>query len=363
MKTIAPLLAALLMAVQTAAAAPATRPQTGHFQITFTDRSPESAPERLARRAGWSLARLKKEGAQIEYDLPAESFEAYVPDPYDGSTPYGLLIWISPSPSAKPMGQYLELLDKHRLIYVGANKSGNDRLVLNRLGLAIDAASNMQARYAIDPDRVYVTGVSGGGRCASILGVIAPDIFRGGMYMIGSDFYRQLPADEPNQFYPLTYTPPAPKLLNLAKHRSRHVLLTGDNDGNRGQTRANYDLGFLKDGFEYVTYFQVPRMGHQPPPADWFEKGLEYLDQRPTEKSEKIILGPVTQPATVARAAPQDAPSDAPSDRLLRVAKLYLSNHRPEDARAKLSQIIKDYPQTPAAAEAGKLLRETQPGS
>src|SRR5947209_3298871 len=195
MNAFAPLLALLTLGAIGAPAAPTTRPQTGQFQISFTDRSPDSAPERLARRAGWSLAKLKKEGAEIEYDLPKESFEIYIPDSYDGSMPYGLLVWISPSPSGKPMGQYREVLNRHRLIYIGANNSGNQRLVLARLGLAIDAAFNVTRRYAIDPDRVYVTGVSGGGRCASILGVIAPDIFRGGMYMIGSDFYRPLPGD------------------------------------------------------------------------------------------------------------------------------------------------------------------------
>ena len=83
---------------------------------------PRKSPDKLARRAGWSLARLKKEGTETDYNLAAESFEVHVPQGYDGVKPYGLLVWISPSPSAKPMQQYLELLDKHHLIYIGANK-------------------------------------------------------------------------------------------------------------------------------------------------------------------------------------------------------------------------------------------------
>lgn len=357
MWTIHPFLALLLLAVTVSHAAPTTRPQTGDFQIRFTERSPDSSPDKLARRAGWSLARLKKEGTDTNYDLPTESFEVHVPEDYDSAKSCGLLVWISPSPSGKPMQQYLELFDKHRLIYVGANNAGNQRLVLARLGLALDAAYNMPRQYAIDPDRIYVAGVSGGGRCSSMLGVIAPDIFRGGMYMIGSDFYRPLPAEEQNQFYPQTYMPPAPKVLNLAKHRSRHVLLTGDTDGNRHQTRANYDLGFVNDGFDFVTYLQVPKMGHQPPPPEWFEKGLAFLDERPVEKVEKVILGPVTEPAP--RAAAQAPDKDSAPDKLLRLAKLYLSNHRPDDARRKLQQIISDYPTTPAAAEATQLLAQT----
>ena len=252
------------------------------------------------------------------------------------------------------MRQYIDLFDKHRLIYIGANNAGNQRLVLARLGLAIDAAWNMPKRYSIDPDRVYIAGVSGGGRCSSMLGVITPDIFRGGMYIIGSDFYRPLPAEEQNQFYPQTYMPPAARLLNLAKHHSRHVLLTADADGNRHQTKTNYDLGFVHDGFDYVTYLQVPKMGHQPPPPEWFEKGLEFLDERPVETVQKVILGPATQPAPSASAKAPD--KDTPADKLLRLAKLYLSNHRPDDARKKLRQIISDYPATPAAAEARTLL-------
>jgi TolA-binding protein len=74
-----------------------------------------------------------------------------------------------------------------------------------------------------------------------------------------------------------------------------------------------------------------------------------------------VILGPATQPA-VPRKSTTTAP-DGPADRLLRLAKLYLSNHRPEDARGKLKQILRDYPGTPAAGEAGRLLGELDRGS
>ncbi|MDB5356477.1 MAG: hypothetical protein JWN24_2930 [Phycisphaerales bacterium] len=328
-------------------------PQTGQFQVKFTERSPSSALDKLAHRLGWTLDTLKKEGVELEYDLAKESFEVYIPADYDGSKKYGLFVWVSASPSGVVHQQWLEQLDKRHLIWVGANNAGNPRAVTARLGLAIDAVHNMKAKYAIDDDRIYVSGGSGGGRCSSILGVSHPDIFRGGFYMIGCDYFRIIPTGEPSKFWQRSYGPPEPKMMALAAHHSRHVLLTGENDMNRAQTKGNYERGFLKDGFEHVLYLEVPGMGHQPPPADWFEKGLAFLDERPAA----VAASQPAERAIPVAGAPNDPNADA-ADKLLRMAKLYARNNRADQARVQLQKLIDAYPNSPASAEAKKLLAE-----
>jgi Esterase PHB depolymerase len=183
------------------------------------------------------------------------------------------------------------VLDSHKLIWIGANHSGNDRALWCRAGLAIDAAYNVQQQYKIDPARVYVAGMSGGSKIASLVGVAYSDVFAGGIYCCGTSFYRDIEAPSPagerladnqRRVYPRAFYPPPLKLLTMAKQISRHVLLTGEHDMNRDSTQAIYEKGFKLDGFKYVTYLEVPAMGHQLPPAEWFQKAVEAVDQRAT---------------------------------------------------------------------------------
>jgi hypothetical protein len=52
------------------------------------------------------------------------------------------------------------VLDQFGMIFVSAARSGNDEDIISRREpLALIAAQNAMARYAIDPDKVFVGGV------------------------------------------------------------------------------------------------------------------------------------------------------------------------------------------------------------
>ena len=333
----------LLIPAALSIAAHADAVRTGRLRLQFTNRSPLSDTETLSQRTGWAAEGMRKNHIDPDYKLADESFELYVPADYDGKKPFGLLVWVSASPFGGPPDKWLAVLDKRHLIWVGANRAGNDRPAPCRVALAVDAASNAKAKYSIDESRVYVAGGSGGGRVSSVLGVVYSDVLAGGFYMIGCDYFRDIPADEPNRFWQRIYRPPPAKLLDRAKRHSRHVLLTGEHDGNRPQTKGNYERGFRKDGFEFVTYLEVPGMGHELPDAEWFEKGIAFLDERP---------------AVAPRPASQPAAQDDEPDRLLRVARLYLKNGLTDQARQRLKTIVNRYPKSAAAKEAGDLLHQ-----
>jgi len=325
----------------------------GPFTLTFSDRSDQSTNAYIASRMGWPLA--AQEAAKVDYKLPEESFEVYVPADYTGDKPFGLLVFVNPHPSGRPPQNYVPLLDKHHLIYVGPNKVGNNRFVRLRMGLAIDGVENMRKRYKIDPDRIYVSGISGGGRVASMLGVGFADIFRGGFYIIGCDFYKEEKSTEKNGYYRRSYNVPPAKIFNLARKASKHVFLTGDNDGNRDQTQLYYN-GFKRDGFEHITYFQVPGMGHQAPDAAWFEKGLAALDE-PAAAVVKRPITPATRP-TATPATTQALDRRAIAARLLATAQLYVDNKQYERGREKLTWIVQNFADTPAGVTAKRLLNE-----
>lgn len=349
--------------------------RSGAIQLLVPGRSKSSAIATLVDRISNATLEQAKavaanEGAEFDYHVSNETFEAFIPPNYTGDEPFGLFVWVSAGPSGVAPPQWQEVLEKHKLIWVGANNAGNNRSKWVRLGLAIDAAEHMQKEYKIDASRVYVSGGSGGGRCASMLAVGFPDVFTGGGYpIIGCNYFRRVEVgvgeDGRTRYYQREFDRPSVRLLQLATKERRYVLLTGDNDGNREQTHAYYEA-MKKDGFKHVTYIQVPGMGHQSPDAQWFEKGIVALDEsreaiaKVHKARDKAASAAAVAPSRAAPAAQVEvkAPPDEEADKLMRLARLYVSNRMYSKAREKLNQIVKDHPSSRPAAEAKTLLKE-----
>src|SRR5579871_1917503 len=226
---------------------PSSRPiaasgvRTGSFSLAFNVRAPLSSLETVSKRLGWSIPAMQKTGQKLEYNLSEAVFQFYVPPDYDGATGYGLLVWINSGDGGSvPEKSWLEVFNRRKMIYVGPDQVGNNRYWPVRVGKGLDAVANAKALYHIDDNRVYVAGYSGGGRAASMLGVGFPDVFTGGIYIVGCDFYRDVPLEEPNRFWLRNFFPPPRAIFTLAKTNSRHVLFTGPGDPNREQTECNY---------------------------------------------------------------------------------------------------------------------------
>lgn len=281
------LIVVMLLGSAALADAPATQPaRTGSYGLTLEKRSKLSAITELCRRAQIQMQQLERTNYEKDYDIAKESFAVIVPDSYKPNDGWGVLVWVSPGEKGGLFDpRWKDLLSQRKLIWIGPNNVGNPRAWWCRAALAVDAAEAIKARYAIDTTRIYISGFSGGGRVSSMAGVLYPDLFTGGIYMDGCNFYRDMPETEgAKQVWRKSYGPPEPRLFNLAKKNSRHVLLTSEKDMNRAQTRANYERGFVKDGFERVLYLEVPEIGHTPPPVAWVEKAIDFLDKRDKAK-------------------------------------------------------------------------------
>jgi poly(3-hydroxybutyrate) depolymerase len=168
-----------------------------------------------------------------------------------------------------------------------------------RACLALDAAAAIKQRYAIDTSRLYVAGFSGGGRMSSMLGMLYPEVFAGGIYMDGVNYYKDIPVPgKPKTFWKRSFAIGDRKSLVVARSQGRHALMTSEKDMNRDQTHATWKT-MQTDGFAYVHYIEVPKIGHTPAGQQWVDQAIEFLDQRPSL--------PATRPATapVARRAAQ----------------------------------------------------------
>lgn len=269
------LLAAACFAVPASGPAPAKSERTGRFELKFIEPHALASQKESQKRFRW---KEKPQDLRIE----DETFQIVVPEDYREDGSYGVFVWVSPTPSGGCPKLWVESLAKRKLIWVGADNSGNDRLIDHRVRLAVEGALQIQDLYAINPERVYVGGFSGGGKVTAMCNVVYADVFRGGFSICGPIFYRHIATGlKENEFYPQGYYAPPAKMLKDAKERNRHVLLSGDNDFNLQPTRQTYELGYVKDKFRKVSLLIVPGLAHDLPDEAWFERGIEFLDTPP----------------------------------------------------------------------------------
>ncbi len=210
-------------------------------------------------------------------DVAKEKFQIIVPAAYQHSEKWGVFIWISPGDAPSIPADWEPVLAVRKLIFVGAFQSGNARNVFDRFRLALAANTGMRERFNVDARRVYVSGFSGGGRVASMLGVAYADMFSGAMPFMGVNFYEDIPAGDGKRTLGASFIPDA-EVLAIAKKACRYVLVTGEKDFNRPGTKSAYEDGYRKEGFANVRYLEAPGVGHNLPAAKWLEQGLEFLD-------------------------------------------------------------------------------------
>lgn len=338
----------LLAAAQHLSAQESVPAQTGLFTTTFDERSSYSVLDEMIKITRWSRDSVP------DYDLADHTFQMIVPKDYDGTEAYGLLVFIHPNntiDTKRFYGQAIkELLAKRKMIWVSYDKAGNDVLPNVRLGLALDAAHNVAKRYRIDEDRVYVSGLSGGGRMTCMAGIYYPQVFKGALPIVGTLYFRdvKLPEDpalralikpdppEGVTSWPRTLFKPTNKQLARMKREQRWVLLAGETDYNMPQMRAHFEQGFERDGFELAHYLEVKGMGHNYPDAKWYERALALLDQDAQELQE---------------VKPADERTQRLAQRRLVVALRTLERDQARGVRA-LQRLIEDLPNTDAAAQA-----------
>jgi hypothetical protein len=349
------LAAMLLWLLPTHHAVAQDAPATGHLELTFTERHPDSAIERLLVRfqyRGDPNEAIDPRAHADEYDLDEQTFRVYVPDAYDGSEPYGLLVWVSATDEGEV--PWRDVFDNRRLIVVSADGVGDRQNVWKRMGLQLDAVHNMTARYHIDPMRVYISGCSKGGRIASQLGLVFADVFDGAMPMDGCDWYQQLTVPGTGgRAYRARFNRPTARLLRHAQRRNRYVLMTGELDENRDQTKFFFERGYQRAGFEHVWYLEEPGATHCRHTPEFVERGLALLDQ-PLEDG---TLGPEDdEEDTRPRRTPREPPAAPTAAQLLNLARNYLDAGLTEQAREKLEALLDTYPDSDEAGEAQQLL-------
>jgi hypothetical protein len=217
-------------------------------------------------------------------DLANEQFflrAPQTPEPSDTvCNPRGLLLWVSASPSGDPPETLFEAADALNLVIVSPANCGNDRDVSNRLQVTLDAVATALDRIPIDRSRIYVTGISGGGRISSMLNICFPDLFTGSVPIVGINYYEKLPTGD-GKHWPQSMVKPSANRFKLLRTQ-RIAAISGPPDFNYAQTALTVDRLKL-DGLD-ARFFNYDDQAHHMPTPARFAEAMSWVDQASTAR-------------------------------------------------------------------------------
>jgi pimeloyl-ACP methyl ester carboxylesterase len=247
--------------------------------VTFSDYTMYSSNAETSRRvfSPLALARLPSmlaaAGAHLAgqpVNLSTEHFVVYVPATMPARG-YGLLVFVPPWDEAELPPDWDRVLDERGLIYVSAERSGNDQSVLGRrLPLAVLAEQNVALRYRIDPERVFVSGFSGGSRVALRVALAYPDIFGGAILDAGADPIGT--AERP--------LPPRDLFERFARE-TRLVFIVGDQDLMHVGTETTSRHSLEEWCVSRVQSLTMPSTSHALADAHALSRALDALENLP----------------------------------------------------------------------------------
>lgn len=219
--------------------------------------------------------------------LRDETIHVRLPPARETDEAPGLLVWVTPQDKWILPAQYRLACDELNLVLVGAEGIGNDRDVADRLQLSMDAVATVVGNMAIDTSRIYVSGVSGGGRCTSMLWAAFPEVFTGAMPIVGMNCYRNVPSS-PGRYWRKGFGLPKKERLELLRTRP-FAPITGPEDFNYPEMTAAAEF-YRSDGFVF-RLFDIPGMGHTMAEEQHVLEAVRWLDaQQPGARSESVTI-------------------------------------------------------------------------
>ena len=104
----------------------------------------------------------------FDYEISKQSAFVYIPKSYAPKTPHGILLHIGEEESGSLPAGWDEVLTEHKLIYASPNKAGRVEVDAMRIALALDTIETLREEYAVDKDRIILSGCQTGGAVALI---------------------------------------------------------------------------------------------------------------------------------------------------------------------------------------------------
>ena len=193
-------------------------------------------------------------------DVPIE-WQVYVPQGYRPERPSGVLVFVSSINWGGVPDHWQQVMESHNLIWISANGDGDGAPLQRQMLKAILAPRVVDKDYAIDMERIYVAGYSGGGGVAMMTEVTKPELFMGAIYIAGVTPWNM-----------------DPSWVDLISG-NRHVFIMGGDDRGAKIIKRVYDA-YRKAGIENVLLIKVPTSRRKLPEARRLVQAIDYLDSR-----------------------------------------------------------------------------------
>lgn len=232
--------------------------------------------------------RIKMGYPALTRELGGETFHIRLPEGFNPDEPTGVLVWISPTESGKIPEVLGDACDRIGLVAIGVDNNGNRREITDRLQNHLDSIETLAQHARIDRQRIYLTGMSGGGRCSGILLLAFPDVFAGAVPIVGLDTYHDAPTGKGRQYWPRGLGKPAGKWLRILRDR-RIRSITGSADFNEPEMVLRTEM-LSADGLE-AQIDVIEGMGHTMPSAVQFEEALVWVDEPRQQELAMLIQG------------------------------------------------------------------------
>ena len=235
--------------------------------------------------------------AVVNYDLNLATwpYDVYVPPGYDGTKPYGVVVYITSDPWPAVVLQTPS--NNKNVIWIAPRNAGNNANSKDRYGAALLALYRAKELFNIDPRRVYTSGKSGGARTASGLAFYHSEVIHGTAPSSGFALPRlnevtpdYIPntsgqgdeyfdySDQPFLFYYLTNNSLHNSIHTTAKaNKLRSYILGRYNDYREDYFIEAFHCAYEPQG---QTCFLSDRPGEHTDPSDVeMEEAIDYLDR------------------------------------------------------------------------------------
>jgi hypothetical protein len=201
--------------------------------------------------------------ATAGYSSARQTYELYVPPDVNKGAPAGLILHVDAGQRSIGWTQWQQVCTRHNLIFAGPHNAGNIVPEAVRARVVLDVLDDVRRRFPVDPDRTYITGISGGAHFASQVAHALPELFGGVVPVCGA---WNLRVEQP--------------LRQRMRERVSVALLTGQYDFNGPEMAKEFYPVCQLQGIRSRLWV-YPGVGHgYPPPAaleevfGWVEAGL-----------------------------------------------------------------------------------------
>jgi hypothetical protein len=268
------------------------------------------------------------------YDSTRQSYELYVPPGYNPRQPWPMILHLTTGPRSDGWIHWQKICQRHRVILAGVHNAGNDVPLEARARIALDVFDDARRRFHIDPDRTYVTGMSGAGHAATCIAFALPELFGGHVAICGT---WNLRAEQ--------------MLRQRVSERLSVAVLTGATDFNRPELEREFSP-ILRTEHVRSQLWVYPGIGHAWPNGAQLEQVFQWLEGGLAQRRVSGALFPAS------RLAGAPSPDEWSTAVLLEAGQRLEIPGGEASGLFELQAVVDRWQGLPAAEIAKKLLAE-----